>query len=623
MKTTEYLRDVLSYNKGRGAEDGNNYWKRFTAARYVYVGVMLTLMSVGIGLVALLVGSSYPGSRGGNLFLSYFREPLILLLNILPALLLVVFFYFATGRAWAGFTGGAVVIFGFALVGFYKMSIRSETLVASDIGLIGEALGIISNYKIVISGRTILVFISFAAGLLFSIFCIKGRLRNRWVRLGGSLVSLGLMALILPTVYFSEAVEAKVTNDSASINIWVEQQVYASKGFVYSFLNSIPDAFPLPPDGYDEERAAALLGRYEDGAIDEGKRVNLIAVMLEAYTDLSEYQGVGVHEDVYAPLHKLQSESLHGRLIVNVSGGGTVDTERGFLTGYTINEEYRTPTDSYIYFLRRNGYYAEGLHTGNGWFYNRENVERNLGTQNYYFLDDYNSTDFSDEFFFARLSELIAARDKDVPYFNFSVTYQNHGAYDSASTGDISYLDGSFSDEDYNILNNYLTGIADTGRRMLDFVDSLRDDPEPFVVVFFGDHKPYLGYALNNAGVNLDLGTVEGFYNYYSTPYIIWANDAAKAATGGDFSGQGGDISPCYLMDAVFDECGWGKSAFMQFTHDIREHIDIVNTGTDTFRVDGELTRAPSGVAAEMIENYEFVQYYSKRNFTYKELYGG
>ena len=62
-------------------------------------------------------------------------------------------------------------------------------------------------------------------------------------------------------------------------------------------------------------------------------------------------------------------------------------------------------------------------------------------------------------------------------------------------------------------------------------------------------------------GVDLDVSTQEGFYNYFSTPYLIYANKAARESLGQDFRGDGGDISPCFLMDKLFFECGWTATA--------------------------------------------------------------
>jgi hypothetical protein len=349
--------------------------------------------------------------------------------------------------------------------------------------------------------------------------------------------------------------------------------------------------------------------------------------MLEAYTDLSEHEEVPVYEDVYAPLHALQEESVYGHLVSNTFAGGTINSERNFLTGYTQSEDYRVATNSYVYFLRSQGYYAEGFHTGDNWFYNRENVEKYLGFENYYFLQDFEDSNRTDTFFFSKLTELYENRDKDTPYFNFSITYQNHGAYYSTHTVDAAYLDGTgLSETTYNILNNYLAGVADTTQRIYDFIDSLRDSDVPVVVVFFGDHMPWLGdgnSVYNELGLNINVGTDEGFYNYYSTTYLIWANDAAKAATGGTFKGDGGDISACFLMDKLFTECGWGKSGYMQINHELSEIATVVNTGTGYYSINGVLTTSPQGAAAELVTDAERVEYYMKHNFMYSDLYRG
>ena len=623
------LADVILYNNGEGAADGNNYWKKYKTPHYIYVFTALVLLGIGIGVVSLFLCSSYLDELGWEMFLSYLHEPLILLLNILPCVLLVFLFYFATGRAWAAFTFPAFIVFVLSLINYYKIRIRSEAFIAKDLALIGETANIISSYKLEITGRVILTAAFFIAGVLFSAFLLRGVMRGKKTRIIGSLVLVLLCALLFFMVYINEDVYDAAENDTADIDRWSELEVYVSKGFMYPFLNSIPDAFPKPPNGYDEAQAEQILDSYPDSDIPEDERVNVIAVMFEAFSDLSEHPEIPVYEEVYEPFHQLQEESFYGHLIANTFGGGTVDSERNFLTGYTYMEDYRTPTNSFVYYLREQGYYTEGFHPGNSWFYNRQNVEAYLGMENFYFLEDFPDADRTDEYFFSKLTELYDERDIDTPYFNFSVSYQNHGAYDDASTVSEAYLDGDgMSESSYNILNNYLSGIADTTQRMYDFVDSLRDDPEPVVVVFFGDHMPWLGdgnSVYNELGIDIDLSDMEGFANYYSTPYIIWANEAAKEVTGGSFSGEGPDVSACFLMDLMFQQCGWEGNSFMAMNRELMETVTAVNTGGGLylFVVDGELTDIPEGQAAELLEQYQKVEYYMKNNFAYDDLYGG
>lgn len=69
-------------------------------------------------------------------------------------------------------------------------------------------------------------------------------------------------------------------------------------------------------------------------------------------------------------------------------------------------------------------------------------------------------------------------------------------------------------------------------------------------------------------GLDVESDTEEGFRNHFSTEYLIWANDTAKQVFGKDFIGEGPTISPCYLMNLLFEQCGWERPAFMQAMDD-------------------------------------------------------
>ncbi len=63
-------------------------------------------------------------------------------------------------------------------------------------------------------------------------------------------------------------------------------------------------------------------------------------------------------QEVYAPWHALEEQSLSGRLLTNIFAGGTVDTEWGFLTGASEHDEYRGATGSYVRYFTAQGYAA-------------------------------------------------------------------------------------------------------------------------------------------------------------------------------------------------------------------------------------------------------------------------
>ena len=163
------------------------------------------------------------------------------------------------------------------------------------------------------------------------------------------------------------------------------------------------------------------------------------------------------------------------------------------------------------------------------------------------------------------------------------------------------------------MFNNYLHGINLTIDAVTAMVDELEAMDEPVVLVLFGDHKPWGGNgnsAYAGIGADFDLSTLEGFYEYYSTPYLIWANSSAKEALDRDFQGEGGDFSPCFLMNELFEQCGWTGPAFLQYAEEIRSLTPLVHSQGLYLTPDGELTDdLPQEVADRLLE-YQWVEYY-------------
>ena len=379
-----------------------------------------------------------------------------------------------------------------------------------------------------------------------------------------------LLSIIpLVGVYTSDDVYDNKTQNYEYADQWAAPQVFLTRGFVYPFLYSIKEAFPEPPQGYSEEAALEILESYTPQDIPEDKKVNVIGIQLEAFNDLERLGITGIAPEVYEKYHALEAESYTGNLITNIFAGGTVRTERAFLTGDVTLEDFRRDTGSYVWYFKDQGYHAEGIHPYHDYYYNRKNVNSYLGFDQYWFFqnryEEINDGHIAmDDVLFPDLLQFYQNRDKDTPYFNFTVTYQGHGPYATdALEGTDGWWDGTYSDEStYYILNNYLDSVQETAGQLWDFIQALREDEDPVVVVVFGDHNPWLGYsnsAYHDLGVNLDTSTEEGFYNYYGTRYLIWANDAAKETLNNDFTGEGPDVSPCFLMNVLFEQCGWGS----------------------------------------------------------------
>jgi len=559
----------------------------------------------------------------------FLQVPLFPIMNCLVPVLLSWLFYCLSGRAWGAYLGCALPAGAVALVNYYKVNLRGDPFLIGDLFQAAEAAGIAGGYDLTPGPPAVLLLLALLAGLPLAVLCLPRRAGDWGKRLFGAASCLALIAVALAGPYSSEEVYRRLdTTDIA--RQWSPAEVYLTKGCVYSFLHSDASLRPDPPGGYDREQASALLAQYPDSGIPEGKKVSVMGIMLEGFCDMTDFAPLAGQEAVarlYAPWHALEERSVHGNLLVNIFAGGTVDTEWSFLTGYTAHQDFHAPTQSYVWYFRDQGYQTFGSHPGHNWFYNRQNVNRNLGFQDYRFREEFfgeylteeQALRDSDRFLVQADADLLEERLAGGPCFSFSVTYQNHGPYaDGAAEGTawLSPGDLGLSDGARNILNNYFDGLSRTVQAMTELAGRLEALDEPVVLVLFGDHKPWAGNGesvYQELGVTFDLSTVGGLYERYATPYLIWANSAAKAALGRDFTGWGGDFSPCFLMAEVFDACGWEGPGFMKLSRRLRDLTPLVHSGGWFWQNDG-LTGALEGDAQAFYQRFQQVQYYLEQD---------
>ena len=599
---------------------------QYALAHHIWMALALTGLGCCVGLLSMAASLCIYEPMWEHLVLEGFcREPLFPAMNCLFPVLLIWLFYFLSGRAWAAYLGCALPVAGIVLANYYKIRLRTDPLLASDLRLALEAGDIAGSYDLS-PGRLATVFLALLAlGLIAALLLMPRGVRRWGTRIYGAATCLILTAVALAGPYSSDVLYEQADND-AVINPWSPAELYLSKGCVYSFLHSGKDLFPSPPQGYQKAEAAAAWEELDGHDIPPEEQVSVMAFMLEAFCDMTDFDALAGYEavqELYAPWHALEEGSVSGDLLTNIFAGGTVDTEWAFLTGYSAHEELRSVTDSYVWYFRDQGYQTFGSHPGQEWFYNRQNVNRNLGFQDYRFLENYfapfltipGAVRDSDAFLFQVDLEQLQARLEDGPCFSFSVTYQNHGPYESAFTQGLRLFDPGetgLSEESCNILNNYFDGLSRTIQAVTDLTGALEEMDEPVVLVLFGDHKPWAG---NNAsvydefGIDLYLSTLEGLRSRYSTPYLIWANSAAKEVLGRDFVGEGDDFSACFLMPKVFDSCGWQGPGFMELSRQMREISPLLHV-SGRFLADGVLTDVLPEEEMAFYQRFLQIQYY-------------
>ena len=154
-----------------------------------------------------------------------------------------------------------------------------------------------------------------AAGTIVLHRWARGRMpKKRWWLRVLALVLIVLLGFAWELWYGNtDLYDSMMEANTSLFNVWKDAENYASKGFVYSFLNSLAEAMPQKPDGYSARKAEDLLSAYPEADIPEGQRVNVIATMLESFSDLSVFGTVSDRfvQDPYADFHAPAGRELH------------------------------------------------------------------------------------------------------------------------------------------------------------------------------------------------------------------------------------------------------------------------------------------------------------------------
>jgi phosphoglycerol transferase MdoB-like AlkP superfamily enzyme len=315
----------------------------------------------------------------------------------------------------------------------------------------------------------------------------------------------------------------------------------------------------MRPSGYDREAVLLISQTETEGLIRlvGAQHPHILMVMGEAFSEVS----MSPHfcfENFIDPLENWQeiiAEGIHGEIIVPVHGGGTAQTEFDVLTGLNARQfpgaphAFRMITsefESMASILNSLGFRSEFMHPGHSWFYNRQNVYRHLGFERMVFIDEFDEIPtkgagyINEHDTINRLMEMFADHRENfpnTPYFNFTVTIQNHGPFTDkyiiegghplSEANFSTNLD--FSDADINVLANYFYGLNDADielRRLTNYLNALN---EPVILVYFGDHMPALSTRIYDILFpnTHEPGSFGDLTRLFNVPFLIWLNTAA------------------------------------------------------------------------------------------------
>ncbi len=517
------------------------------------------------------------------------------------------------------------VIFAVTIANYYVWEFRGCPILATDVQSFTTAMNVAANfnYSLDATGVWGVVYItSFTAVLL----CLQGykglNIKKRLIVL---LVCLATVTGFNALFFHSDIVK----NKGIIAEVWHPQVRYAKNGTALSFVLSWTYTQVEKPNGYDAKEIAKLVEQYPSDSVSQQNdssaiKPNVITIMCESLGDLSYNGDIEFSEDYLPFIHGLTENTVKGKLYVSIQGANTANSEFEFLTGNSMmflpfrcipyNLYIKDKTPSIAHNMQMQGYSGiDSYHPylRSGW--NRENVYPLLGFNNFYADEYYYQTGndqlvrnyISDEADFNQIIADYEAAKKvsDAPFYLFNVTMQNHGGYDGkrgAVDVDITIENEKLAHDEAEQFINLAKLSDEAFEKLIAYFENV---DEPTVIVMFGDHQPPINNAFYNAqfGCNVNELSTEQQANWYSAPYVIWANYDIEEANV--------DMSANYLSAYVMNLAGLKLTGYNKYLLELQKTLPVISAVCYMDAEGNVYANDEKSEYSDLLKEYQMVQY--------------
>lgn len=335
---------------------------------------------------------------------------------------------------------------------------------------------------------------------------------------------------------------------------------YSTQGTIPTFALLSQVSAVKPPSEWTEEKAERELGELvesyeppeESSPAADAQMPDIIGIMNESYCDMTIYDRLGLPTE--ATPQFLRSDAPEGivdsgRMRVSIFGGTTPDSEFEFLTGASMLDfglsvvpfaSYDlTEAPSIVKQLSDLGYGTYAVHPCDKRNWNRVRRYDELGFDEFRSVDEFHAAGLEEQFHgaisdtmcYEMASRILTEREESgEPTFIWDVTMQNHGGYDQGNIPEdqvVQYDLGMLSPTTGSDLREYMSGMENSTRSTLEFLERLEDRPRPTMVVFYGDHQPGATAAMvDELFSDIDFGSRADLQ--FQTCYFVWENKAMR-----------------------------------------------------------------------------------------------
>lgn len=587
-------------------------------------GVLFVLFDA-VGVAALQIGVSESATRvqlSNNMWLTgwgfvgkmFTSANFVAVLNLILWGVLYVILLMLTNRFWVATPIFLAVTFIVAVIEHFKVSIRYEAILPSDLNFLKADAGNLMSFMPSGAQWTILIAVAaFAAFVALFVFLNRldarhGRLFRGSDKQSRSVNAIArLLLILLPGLFFtlySMQVStvgswakgfATVMGDKPSM--WDSVYDAQRNGPLVAFTRQLNPKVMVKPDDYSEETMKQVAARYEKAAkkINAKRSANMtdstvIYVLSESFSDPSRVPGLKVNKDSMPKIREIKQNTTSGLMLSSGYGGGTANLEYMGLSGLSmanfdssltspyqqlVPSEHWTPTINQMWGASKN---SIGLHPYESSMYSRATNYKKFGFSHFYTLtgpdvishqdkiDD--SPYVSDEATYQ--STLEEVRKTKSNQFLQVITMQNHMPYHdwykhndfkaSSTTGK------PLKDDEKESIETYQKGASLTDGATAGFLSELDKLDKPVTVVFYGDHLPGI-YSSASADDDNSLAL-------HQTDYFIWSNKAS--GTQGNKIDNAEYSSPNFFVAQAAEHMDAKVSPYLAFLTEMHSKISAM-----------------------------------------------
>lgn len=408
------------------------------------------------------------------------------------------------------------------IVNCVLMHLRSTPLSAIDFTVIRSAYSLLDIYLDTFQMVLIVAVAVLAVAGMVLVLIKAPRTKPRYSRVVPALAAVAI-AVIAPmnTVIKAQNITEKYPDIA---------EAYENYGFACCFTYSIFNTGIDKPADYSKTTIRTVAEKLPPESGEPARKPNIIMVQLESFFDPTLIGGAEYSQDPVPAFRRLKNEYSSGLLHVPVVGGGTANTEFEVLSGmstefFGIGEyPYKTTLldrtcESVNYDLKAMGYTAHALHNHTATFYDRHLVYANLGFDTFTsaeYMTDYETNPLGWIKDMALKKEIGKAMNSTPGQdFVYAVSVQCHGKYPSEpAEGEPSEITVKGISGKAHSLEYYVNQAKEVDEFIAALTEELSQNPEPVVLVLFGDHQP----CLEIGDYTLEKGDM------FNTEYVIWSN---------------------------------------------------------------------------------------------------